>query len=114
MKQISLLRNFMLNAVVSLIGMVMLAGLIVFFITPLWVSLYTEQWTWLSFNKSIGNILLSIPVALVMAGINTLTLWFERTDMPLKWKLVVWVIVVVINVAVGFGCVEIINILFPH
>ena len=115
MKQISLLRNFMLNAVVNSIAWSVLLGLIIFFIAPVFAWFITRQWTWASCdNVSKGKMLLSIPFALVMAGGNTLVLWHERTDMPLKWKFVVWAVVFGILGGIGFRCVEIINALFPH
>lgn len=114
MKQISLLRNFMVLAVVSVVAWGIMGVLIVFVIAPVLAWFITGQWAWMSFNNSVGNMLLSIPIGLVVAAANTLVLWHERTDTPLKWKLVVWAIVFGILGGIGFGCVEIINTLFPH
>lgn len=113
MKQISLFRFFVVWVGLSLIAWVIMAGVIDLLSRVLaWFT--TNQWVWGTFNEWIGGELLAIPIALVMAGGNTLVLWHERTDTPLKWKLVVWAIVFGILGGIGFGCVEIINTLFPH
>ena len=114
MKQISLLRNFMVWVVLAPISLAIAFALVVFLIAPSVAWLFTKQWMLAPFNKMVGSVLLSIPIGIMFAGSNTLLLWYGRTDMPRIRKVAILAIVTLI---IGFAPLPMvlwINILFPH
>lgn len=113
MKPTSLLRYFMVYAVVSPIGLSIAFGLIIFLIAPLLVWLSINQWKWMPFNEAMGDMLLSIPIGIMMAGMMTLILWYEKTDTPFIKKIVISAVVAAIIIGSMYQVVVGINILLP-
>lgn len=113
MKLTSLLRYFMVYAVVLPVSLSIASGLACFLVIPPLAWFFTNQWKWLSFNEWMGYVLLGIPSGIMMAGMMTLILWYEKTDTPLVKKIVISAVVAAIIIGSMYQVVVGINILLP-
>lgn len=78
------------------------------------VWLFTSQWKWVGINDWLVNILLSIPIGLMAAGIFTAYEWYRRSDLPVIRKGIITALVYVLFVVgAGFAAKEI-RVLFPY
>jgi ABC-type Fe3+ transport system permease subunit len=80
---------------------------------PLNVWLFTSQWKWVELNDWLANILLSIPIGLMAAGIFTAYEWYRRSVLPVIRKGIIAALVYSVIIVAALFAAKGVRVLFP-